>query len=88
MFTVEVKINGGLVGVLHVQNNGFVPAYDSGTRNFRKSEYRYEYYEPEVGISNKAQFLHMTGKLFADSDLGLKHIIKEIFTKLDKEKPC
>jgi hypothetical protein len=85
MFTVEVKIKGGLVGVLHVQNSGFVPPYVEGEKNFRLSEYRYEYYEPEVGVSYKARFLHLTGKLYADSDRGLKHVIKEIFTELDKE---
>lgn len=80
MFTAEIRINGGIVGVLHVQNKGATSYHEQ--QSIRK--YDYEYYEPTIGVVHECAPVHKTGSVIVDRTRGLSAILGEIFTELGK----
>ena len=81
MFTAEIRINGALIGILHVHNIGTDDDIDIHRNKYR---YKYEYYEPEVGIKEKnTRKNHVLGEVICVRNKGVRHVIAEIFKNLD-----
>jgi hypothetical protein len=77
MFTVEIRVNGGLTGVMHVQNAGQVEM-DS-----EYCYYRYEYYEPSIGVERTVTPVKKKGSVQADPKTGLSGILSVIFNDMN-----
>ena len=74
MFSVEVKINGVLIGHLYGHNNGYMESdVLSG-----ECLYSYEYYEPGKGKEVKR------GNITHKRDDGMVKLLSKIFKKLEK----
>lgn len=81
MFTAEIRINGGLIGVLYAHNKGSV-----GFRSSEIATYSYEYYEPEVGVSGRPDRKpHIFGEVKCERGRGIRHVLSEIFKDLDSK---
>ena len=74
MFSVEVKINGVLIGHLYGHNNGHMESDALSD----KCLYSYEYYEPGTGKEVKR------GNITHKRDDGAAKLVSEIFKKLEK----
>jgi len=69
MFTVEIKINGSLIGHIYGQNMGQVP---SG-----KTRYEYDYYDVDRREKTK-------GELLFQREDGIRALVAAILSKEDK----
>lgn len=69
MFTVEIKINGSLIGHIYGHNEGDLPNGES--------KYRYEYYETE---SRKV----VNGNVTHKRHHGIRQLVNAILTDVDK----
>jgi hypothetical protein len=70
MFTIELRINGALIGHIYGRNVG-VFSKD-------KCRYKYEYYEPENRGIIKGEIVHNRNK-------GIRALVCDIFKKVEKE---
>lgn len=68
MFTIEIKVNGALIGHIYGRNTG---EYEDG-----KTKYAYEYYEPEEPRIRKGHVLHQR-------DHGIRPLITAILKDLE-----
>jgi hypothetical protein len=85
MFTTEIKINGTLIGVLHVHNMGGKMVGKMVDKEYLY-EYKYEYFEPSVGITyQNTRTQHLTGKVTCARDKGIRHVIRKIFEDIDSQ---
>lgn len=64
MFSMEVRINGSLIGHIHGQNLGLS---DTG----ETTKYSYEYYEPTLGALVKGTIYHVR-------ELGIRPLLQQI----------
>jgi len=76
MITVEIKVNGNMVGHIYGQNLG--RAYGEGKR---VHDYRYEYYNLALGKIISGSVLH-SGKL------NIEKLINEILSDIEKKGGC
>lgn len=80
MFTAEIRVNGALIGTLHMHNSG-------GYADVDTCPYEYEYFEPNVGIkkeySTRPQLTK--GIVSCQRNLGIRHVLKAIFNDLDSK---
>jgi len=72
MFTVEIRINGTLIGHIYGRNMGRNPG--------GKTRYDYEYYEPELPNVRKGSVMH-------ERDGGIRPLIAAILADVPAEKP-
>ena len=72
MFTVELKVNGALIGHVHGINKGFHLEVDG------EALYEYEYYDVEARSLTK-------GNIFHNRDDGIKCLIKSILDDLESK---
>ena len=70
MFTIEIKINGAMIGHIYGRN-----VKDMGNG---QNEYDYEYYEPEQRNLKKGTVSH------ARSD-GIRKLVNKILTDIDNK---
>ncbi len=71
MFTVELKINGALIGHIHGVNKGI--GQEGATT------YDYDYYDVEKGDLSK-------GRIFHKREDGINHLIKLILEDLEENE--
>jgi len=71
MFTVEIKVNGALIGHIYGQN--------LGVELDGKTKYKYEYYEPGA---NKI----VNGSVYCVREDGIRPLITTILNEIDNKK--
>lgn len=71
MFTVEIRINGSMIGHIYGHNEG-----DTADG----CKYRYEYYEPETRKLIKGNIEHKRSK-------GIRQLITQILNDIEKPEP-
>lgn len=77
MMTAELKVNGALIGVIYLHNEGYVTSSDD------LCTYHVEYWEPNEGVQS-AEITHAR----SDGALRLVGLIAEKFTApKSKRKP-
>ena len=74
MFSVEVKINGILIGHLYGHNKGYMESDDLSDECL----YSYEWFEPGTGKEVKR------GNITHKRDDGMVKLLSKIFKKLEK----
>ena len=79
MFTVELKINGSLIGHVYGHNEGLVEQPHDFSNSNPKSKYKYAYY----GVENQKL---INGKITHSRDDGLERLISSILLDVDKKK--
>lgn len=84
MFTAEIRINGGLIAILHAHNLGISGLTDKTHLLYR---YEYEYFEPSVGIRKEIDDLtpHIQGSVICRKNLGIRHVMQKIFQDINKQ---
>lgn len=70
MFTIEIKINGNLIGHIYGRNMGM---------KGEETQYVYEYYEPDTPKLIKGEVLH-------DRDAGIRPLICKILNDIENPK--